>query len=76
VVAFGGSLDGVAVNLLEAPKTWHVLEFRAHSVKSFNDLLAKKARESKPLHFAQMPTCMNLMGLTRAMSLAVCQGRR
>jgi len=49
---FGGSLDGVAINLLEAPKTWHVLEFKTHSVKSFNDLLAKKVRESKPLHFA------------------------
>jgi hypothetical protein len=70
---FGGSLDGIALNLLEAPKTWHVLEFKTHSVKSFNDLLAKKVRDSKPLHFAQMQTYMHLMGLTRAMYLAVCK---
>ena len=38
---FGGSLDGVALGLLEAPKTWHVLEFKTHSVKSFADLVAK-----------------------------------
>ncbi len=70
---FGGSLDGIAINLLEAPKTWHVLEFKTHSVKSFNDLVAKKVRDSKPLHFAQMQTYMHLMGLTRAMYLAVCK---
>ena len=63
----------MAINLLEAPKTWHVLEFKTHSVKSFNDLMAKKVRESKPLHFAQMQTYMHLMGLTRAMYLAVCK---
>ena len=40
---FGGSLDGVAINLLEAPKTWHVLEFKTHSNKSFNDLAAKRS---------------------------------
>ena len=51
---FGGSLDGVAINLLEAPRTWHVLEFKTHSNKSFGDLVAKKVRESKPQHFAQM----------------------
>jgi len=38
---FGGSLDGVALGLLEAPKTWHVLEFKTHSVKSFAELTAK-----------------------------------
>ena len=27
---FGGSLDGVALGLPEAPKTWHVLEFKTH----------------------------------------------
>ncbi|MBU3748394.1 MAG: oxidoreductase, partial [Burkholderiaceae bacterium] len=70
---FGGSLDGLAINLLEAPKTWHVLEFKTHSVKSFNDLLAKKVQGSKPLHVAQMQTYMHLTGLTRALYVAVCK---
>lgn len=39
---FGGSLDGVAINLLEAPKVWHVLEFKTHSNKSFGDLVARR----------------------------------
>jgi hypothetical protein len=68
---FGGSLDGVAINLLEAPKTWHVLEFKTHSNKSFNELVAKTVRESKPQHFAQMQIYMHLMGMARAMYMAV-----
>ncbi len=68
---FGGSLDGVAINLLEAPKTWHVIEFKTHSNKSFNDLAAKKVRASKPQHFAQMQIYMHLMSIARAMYLAV-----
>jgi hypothetical protein len=68
---FGGSLDGAAINLLEAPKTWHVLEFKTHSSKSFADLVAKKVRISKPQHFAQMQIYMHLTGMTRAMYLAV-----
>jgi hypothetical protein len=35
---FGGSLDAVAIGLLEAPKTWHVVEFKTHSAKSFATL--------------------------------------
>jgi len=70
---FGGSLDGIALNLPEAPKTWHVLEFKTHSAKSFNDLAAKGVRGSKAQHFAQMQTYMHLTGLTRAMYLAVCK---
>ena len=30
---FGGSLDAVALGLLEAPKTWHVVEFKTHSAE-------------------------------------------
>ena len=70
---FGGSLDGIALGLLEAPKTWHVLEFKTHSAKSFRELVAKGVRESKPQHFAQMQIYLHLTGLTRAMYLAVCK---
>ena len=70
---FGGSLDGVAINLPEAPKTWHVLEFKTHSAKSFNDLVAKRVRDSKPQHFAQLQVYLHLTGITRAMYLAVCK---
>jgi hypothetical protein len=68
---FGGSLDGVALNLLEAPRTWHVLEFKTHASKSFVELVAQGVRQAKPQHFAQMQIYLRLTTLTRAMYLAV-----
>ena len=70
---FGGSLDGVALGLLEAPKTWHVLEFKTHGTKSFADLTAKGVVLSKPQHAAQMQIYMHLTGITRALYMAVCK---
>lgn len=70
---FGGSLDAVALGLLEAPKTWHVLEFKTHSARSFAELKRDGVRQSKPRHFAQMQVYMHLTGLTRAMYVAVCK---
>lgn len=68
---FGGSLDGVAIDLIEAPKTWHVVEFKTHAQKSFTDLVAKKVRQSKPQHYAQMQVYMLLSEISRAMYLGV-----
>lgn len=68
---FGGSCDGVAKGLPEAPKTWAVLEFKTHNTKSFKDLISKRVEEAKPEHYAQMQVYMGLADLTRAMYLAV-----
>ena len=68
---FGGSMDGVALGLLEAPKTWHVLEFKTHSAKSFAALKKDGVEKSKPEHAAQMQVYMHLAGLERAFYLAV-----
>lgn len=68
---FGGSLDAVAINLIEAPKTWHVVEFKTHAQKSFTDLGAKRVRESKPQHYAQIQVYMLLTEISRAIYLAV-----
>ena len=70
---FGGSLDAVAIGLLEAPKTWHVIEFKTHSAKSFRELVDKGVAQAKPQHWAQMQVYMHLTGLTRAMYVAVCK---
>lgn len=70
---FGGSMDGCAVGIPEAPKTWHVLEFKTHNLKSFADLQAKGVMEAKPMHYAQMQVYMELTGMTRALYLAVCK---
>jgi hypothetical protein len=70
---FGGSLDAVAVGLLEAPKTWHVVEFKTHSAKSFAMLKKEGVERAKPQHWAQMQVYMHLAVITRAMYVAVCK---
>lgn len=68
---FSGSMDGVALGLLEAPKTPHVLEFKTHNTKSFADLVRHGVQKAKPNHYAQMQVYMGLGGFTRAFYLAV-----
>jgi hypothetical protein len=68
---FGGSLDGVAKGLPEAPKSVAVLEFKTHSSKSFTDLVKKKVKESKPQHYDQMTVYMGKMDIDRALYIAV-----
>lgn len=70
---FGGSMDGVVLGLPEAPATWHVLEVKTHSAKSFKELCAKGVQAAKPLHYAQMQTYMHLGELERALYYAVCK---
>lgn len=67
----GGSMDAVCIGLPEAEKTYHLLEFKTHSAKSFTSLVKDGVEKSKPLHYAQMLLYMELSGLTRAMYLAV-----
>lgn len=70
---FAGSLDAVALGLLEAPKTWHVVELKTHSAKSFAELKRDGVRKSHPHHWAQMQVYMRLAGIERAMYVAVCK---
>lgn len=73
VLAFGGHLkgymDGCALGIPEAPKTWHVLEFKTHNAKSFRELVKKGVKGSKPQHYAQMMIEMHLTGMKRALYL-------
>ncbi len=68
---FAGSMDGACVGLPEAPKTWHVLEFKTHNEKSFKELVTKGVLVAKPQHYAQMQIYMGLTGMERAMYMAV-----
>jgi hypothetical protein len=67
---FRGHMDGAVLGLPEAPKTWHVAEFKTHNAKSFKDLQAKGVREAKPMHWAQTQVYMLLTGMERALYLA------
>lgn len=66
-----GGIDGVALGLPEAPKTWHLLEFKTSNAKGFADLSRNGVEKSKPEHFAQMQVYMKWAQLTRAQYLAV-----
>lgn len=68
---FGGSMDAVGIGFPEAPKAWHVVEFKTHSTKSFAKLTAEGVEKARPLHWAQMQAYMHLAGLERAFYLAV-----
>lgn len=67
---FGGSLDAVLRGVPEAPKAWHVGEFKTHSAKSFAKLLKDRVQKSKPRHYAQMQIYMHFTGIERALYVA------
>ena len=67
---FGGSMDAAGVGFPEAPKTWHVVEYKTHGEKSFKELQEKQVRLAKPEHYAQMQIYMGLTGMDRAAYLA------
>lgn len=67
---FGGSLDALAIGLLEAPSKWHVVECKTHNAKSFKLLLKSGVSESKPVHYVQMQVYMHYKKTDRALYLA------
>lgn len=67
----GGSMDAAVLGLKEAPKTWHVAEFKTHGNKSFLDLMRNGVEKSKPEHWVQMQLYMHWSGMDRAYYLAV-----
>jgi hypothetical protein len=77
---FSGHMDGCALGVPEAPKTWHVIEFKTHNAKSFAKLKSggtidgvhyDGVQGAKPQHYAQMQVYMGLTEMTRALYLAV-----
>ena len=70
---FAGSMDAAILGLIEAPKTWHVGEFKTANKKSFDDIFKNGVKKSKPLHFAQMQMYMHWSGMRRAVYIVVCK---
>lgn len=66
-----GYADAVVLGIPEAPKTWHLGEYKTHKAKSFRALVKHGVRKHKPEHFTQMQVYMHLLVLTRAIYLAV-----
>jgi hypothetical protein len=69
-----GSADAIAASgVPESPSKPHVLEFKTHSLKSFNDVCKNGVEKSKFEHFIQMQIYMLGLGLERALYVAVCK---
>jgi len=66
-----GYMDGCGLGLPEAPKTWHVVEYKTHNAKSFAKLRRDGLEKAHPKHFAQVQIEMHLTGMRRALYLAV-----
>lgn len=68
---FGGHLDGVAKGVPESPATPCVLEFKTHNDRSWKSVASKGVKDGKLQHFIQMQIYMHLMGIDRALYMAV-----
>jgi hypothetical protein len=68
-----GGIDGVALGFLEAPKTWHLCEFKTANTKSFTRTKKNGVEKAQPVHFAQMQLYMGLARLSRAAYFVVCK---
>lgn len=66
-----GHIDDLLDNVPDAPKTTHLGEYKTHNDKSFKDLKNKGVKLSKPVHYGQMQCYMHLLGLKRALYIAV-----
>lgn len=69
-----GSVDGIAESgVPEAPHKRHVVEYKTHSLKSFNDLEKSGVEAAKITHFVQMQLYMAGLEIDRALYVAVCK---
>jgi len=69
---FGGSKDGVALNIPGVEQPVYLLtEFKTHNDKSFKNLVKNGVEESKPAHFIQMQVYGGLSELPLALYLAI-----
>lgn len=68
-----GKCDGKAMNVPEASKTEHVLEFKSSNAKGFALIVKDGCQKAKPLHYAQCQLGMHAFGLTRCLYLVSCK---
>lgn len=68
-----GHPDGIVRGIPEAPKTWHILEAKTHSLKSFEELQSKGVMNANFMHYVQMQCYMLGHKLTRALYFPVCK---
>lgn len=68
---FRGHMDAAILGVIDAPKSWHVGEFKTHSSKSFAKLVKEGVAKAEPVHYAQMQIYMSKSGMDRALYVAI-----
>jgi hypothetical protein len=63
-------MDAAICGLPDAPKTWHVGEFKTHNDKSFKAVAKDGVEKAKPEHYAQCQIGMHFSGMDRAYYMA------
>lgn len=66
-----GHNDGLAIGVIEAPKTEHILEFKTMNDASFKTTCKTGVKQSKPVYYAQTQLYMKYFNKTRALFIAV-----
>lgn len=67
---FSGSVDGVVENVIEAPKTPHLLELKTINDRGYKELVKKGLEEARPVYWAQVHCYMKGLKLKRCLFLA------
>lgn len=62
---FGGSMDGCAIGIPEAPKRWHVVEFKTHNNAQFKQLQKLGVKGAHYKHWVQCQIYMGFTGMHR-----------
>lgn len=79
---FSGSCDGAVLGILQAPKTWHILEIKASAKHEDLDKAKRKVGEKaalaewNPTYYAQAALYMHYAGLDRHYLVCVSPGAR
>ncbi|HEY1142280.1 MAG TPA: hypothetical protein VGE88_19055 [Lysobacter sp.] len=68
---FVAKIDGVALGVIEAPKTWHNVSYKTSNTKNFAKILKEGLAKAKPEHVAQNQIEMRLASLERTLYLVV-----
>ena len=66
-----GHGDGLGINIPDAPKGRHYLEFKTMADKYFKILVKKGLKESNPVYYVQCQTMMLLLGVDRTLFIVV-----
>jgi hypothetical protein len=71
---FGGSMDGCAIGVPDAPEEWHVFEAKSASAKRFKELQKlNSVAKWAPEYYTQMQCYMGASGMEWALFVAYCK---